>query len=627
MLQAMRGRAATWVTRILFTLIALSFLGWGITDYIRPATPGTQTALTVGGRSLNGLEVQRLLGPQIDQLRAMFGGIDREQAKRFGLVDQALDQLIARLIVDQEATSLGLLISDDVLRQTIQSNPAFAAANGQFDRARFAAVLAQAGYTEAAFLAQLRGDLTRAALTIAAAAGAQVPDAVIDRLLTFRLEKRTADYVYLGAETIPPAAAPADEVLVAFHKENPALFTAPERRAGKLLLLDPAAIADQVTLSEKEMRDAFEARIEEFQQPERRLIEQMLLTDEAAAKAAADKIVQGADFAATAVEAGQSADSIALGEITKADLPDAALAEAAFALPAPGVTAPIKTAFGWHLLRVVGITPGVEADFATVKPQLEAALKEEKALDLMFERSNKIEDLLSAGSPLEEAAATTGARLIDFPAMDRRGLTADGTPGLAEDIPGRSQVLTTLFATETGATSRLLEIGGRAFVALRAGEIIPAAMQPFATVRAAVLATWTDVQTDKALAEKADALADALRTGKTLAELVPEARSSAAFDRRGLLAPDLPPAPTVQTGLFDAPAPGAVVSGKAGTGYIVARLTGIQPPSAEEAGAARAALKTELTEQARNDAISALRQALQARYAVSRDQAVIDTLF
>lgn len=54
-----------------------------------------------------------------------------------------------------------------MLRQTIQTNPAFAAANGQFDRARFAAALAQAGYTEAGFLAQLRGDLLRAALTIA----------------------------------------------------------------------------------------------------------------------------------------------------------------------------------------------------------------------------------------------------------------------------------------------------------------------------------------------------------------------------------------------------------------------------------------------------------------------------
>lgn len=627
MLQAMRGRAATWVTRILFTLIALSFLGWGITDYIRPATPGTQTALTVGARSLNGMEVQRLLGPQIDQLRAMFGGIDREQAKRFGLIDQALEQLIARLIVDQEAAKLGLLVSDDVLRQTIQSNPAFAAANGQFDRARFAAVLAQAGYTEAAFLAQLRGDLTRAALTIAAAAGAQVPDAIIDRLLTFRLEKRTADYVYLGAETVPPPAAPAEEALIAFHKDNPALFTAPERRAGKLLLLDAAAVADQVRLTEKDLRDAFEARIEEFQQPERRLIEQMLVSDEAAAKAAAEKIAQGADFAAVAVEAGQSADSIALGEITKADLPDAALADAAFALPQPGVTAPVKTAFGWHLLRVVAITPGVEAEFATAKPQLETALKEEKALDLMFERSNKIEDLLSAGSPVEEAAAATGARLVDFPPMDRRGLTADGTPGLAETTPGRAQILTTLFATETGATSRLLEIAGRAFVAVRAGEIVPAAVQPFAAVRTAVLTAWTEAETDKALANKADALAEALRGGKNLTDLVPEARSSAAFDRRGVLAPDLPPAPTVQTGLFEAVAPGTVVTGKAGTGYIVARLTGIQPPSPEEAEATRTALKAELTEQARNDAITALRQALQARYAVSRDQAVINTLF
>ncbi|MFY8107016.1 MAG: SurA N-terminal domain-containing protein [Elstera sp.] len=626
MLQAMRGRAATWVTRILFSLLVVSFLGWGITDYIRPPTPGTQTALTVGERKLNGTEVQRLLGPQLDQMRAMFGGIDREQAKRFGLVDQALDQLIARLVVDQESARLGLLISDDVLRQTIQTNPAFLGASGQFDRARFVAVLAQAGYNEASFLAQLRGDLSRAALTIAIAAGAQVPDAVIDRLLTYRLEKRVAEFIYLSPDTAPIPPTPTEEAVLAFYKENPQRFTAPERRAGTLLVLDAAAVAEQVQVTEKDLRAAFDTRIDEFQQPERRLIEQVLVSDEAAAKAITDKLAAGVDFPTVAVEAGQSADSLVLGDITKNDLPDPALGAAAFSLAEPGVTAPVKTAFGWHILRVVAITPGVEANFETAKPQLEASLKEERALDLMFERSNKIEDILSAGGTLEDAAATTGARLMDLPGIDRRGLLADAT-ALAADLPGRAQVITTLFATEAGKTSRLLEAGGKAFVAVRTGTIMPAAVQPFESVRESAIAAWTDTQRDTALAAQAEALAEALRGGKAFAEAAPGGRTSEPFDRRGTIAADLPPSPTVQTGLFDAAAVGAVVTGKAGTGYIVARLTAIQPPSAEDAAAARAALKTELTEQAKNDAITAVRQGLQSRYPVQQDRAALEKLF
>jgi peptidyl-prolyl cis-trans isomerase D len=626
MLQAMRGRAATWVTRILFSLLVVSFLGWGITDYIRPAAPGTQTALTVGERKLNGTEVQRLLGPQLDQMRAMFGGIDREQAKRFGLVDQALDQLIARLVVDQESARLGLLISDDLLRQTIQSNPAFLSARGQFDRARFVAVLAQAGYSEASFLAQLRGDLSRAALTIAVAAGAQVPDAVIERLLTFRLEQRVAEFIYLAPDTAPIPPTPTEEAVLAFYKENPQRFTAPERRSGTVLVLDTAAVAEQVQVSDKDLRAAFEARIDEFQQPERRLIEQVLVSDEAAAKAIIDKLAAGGDFPTVAVEAGQSADSLVLGDITKTDLPDPALGAAAFGLSEPGVTTPIKTAFGWHILRVVAITPGADANFETVKPQLDASLKEERALDLMFERSSKIEDLLSAGGTLEDAAATTGARLVDLPSIDRRGLLADGT-ALAADLAGRAQVITTLFATEAGKTSRLLEAGSTAFVATRTGTITPAAVQPFESVRESAVAAWTEAQRDAALAAQAEALAAVVRGGKAFTEAAPEGRISAPFDRRGTLAADLPPSPTVQTGLFDAAAVGAVVTGKAGTGYIVARLTAIQPPSADDAAAARAALKTELTEQAKNDAITAVRQGLQSRYPVQQDRAALEKLF
>lgn len=85
----------------------------------------------------------------------------------------------------------------------------------------------------------------------------------------------------------------------------------------------------------------------------------------------------------------------------------------------------------------------------------------------------------------------------------------------------------------------------------------------------------------------------------------------------------------MQTGLFDAPAVGAAVTGKAGTGDIVARLSAISiPPSAEEAEAARTALKGELTEQARNDAIAAVRCGLQnRRYKVSQDRTAIDKLF
>ena len=626
MLQAMRGRSATWVTRILFTLIALSFLGWGITDYVRPPTPGTQTALTVGDRKLNGMEVQRLLGPQIDQMRAMFGGIDREQAKRFGLVDQALDQLIARLVVDQESARLGLLISDDVLRQTIQTNPAFLNAGGNFDRARFVAVLAQAGYSEATFLAQLRGDLSRAALTIALAAGAQVPETVVDRLLTYRLEKRVAEFALLTPDMAPVPATPTEEALIAFHKDNSQRFTAPERRTGKLLVLDAPSVAEQVQIAEKDLRTAFEARIDEFQQPERRLIEQILVNDEAAAKTVTDKLAAGADFPTVAVEVGQSADSLVLGEITKNDLPDPALGAAAFGLTQPGVTAPVKTAFGFHILRVVAITPGVEANFDAVKAQLEASLKDERALDLMFERSNKIEDLLSAGGTLEDAAASTGARLIDLPSVDRRGQLADGTE-LPADLTGRAQVIPTLFATETGKNSRLLEIGGRAFVAVRTGDIMPATVQPFDSVREIVIAAWTDSQRDTALAAQAEAVATAVRAGKPLADAVQGVRTSEPFDRRGTLAADLPPAPTVQTGLFDAQIPGTVVIGKAGSGYIVARLTAIQPPSAEEAATARAALKSELGEQAKNDAITAVRQGLQSRYPVTQDRAALDKLF
>lgn len=274
-----------------------------------------------------------------------------------------------------------------------------------------------------------------------------MPNEVIERLLTHRLEKRAADYIYLDPAGAPVPAAPSDDVLTAFHKDNPALSTAPERRGGKPLVLMPQRLPIRVKISDKDLRDAFETRIEEFQ-PERRLIEQMLVNDEAT-RPLPTRSPCGADFRQCRGRGGAVCRQYRPGRDYQ-DRPAGCRPGRCRCSAAMGVTtAPVKTAFGWHLLRIVSITPGVEANFEDVaKPTLEATMQQDRALDLMFERSNKIEDLLSAGGSLDDAAAATGARLTDLLAGGPAGQTAAGNAGIAEDFPGRPQVLTVLFATE-----------------------------------------------------------------------------------------------------------------------------------------------------------------------------------
>ena len=138
MLQAIRTRAGSIVVKILFGLLIISFGFWGIftrSDYYQGHSPDTVIA-TVGDDSIRADDLQRLLQPTLERLRAQLGGaIDQQQIKQLGVVDTLLAQLIDRDLLDQEAARLRLDVSDEVIRSAIYDNPAFRGQDGRFDRA------------------------------------------------------------------------------------------------------------------------------------------------------------------------------------------------------------------------------------------------------------------------------------------------------------------------------------------------------------------------------------------------------------------------------------------------------------------------------------------------------------
>src|SRR5260370_6510195 len=123
MLQAIRSRAGSYVVKILFALLILTFGIWGIGDISR--TGGTDTAVaTVGDQSIRADELQTALRRALEQLSARFGSaIDLQQAKQLGLVDQTLAQLLDRSLIDQEAARLRFDISAGLIRNLVNANP------------------------------------------------------------------------------------------------------------------------------------------------------------------------------------------------------------------------------------------------------------------------------------------------------------------------------------------------------------------------------------------------------------------------------------------------------------------------------------------------------------------------
>ncbi|MBV9203360.1 MAG: SurA N-terminal domain-containing protein, partial [Alphaproteobacteria bacterium] len=558
MLQAIRSRAGSYIVKILFALLILTFGIWGIGDIFRNRGSDTVVA-TVGDHNIHAEELQTALRRALEQLSARFGStVDLQQAKQLGLVDQTLAQLIDRSLIDQEAARLGLDISDDQIRNVITANPSFKGSDGRFDRSLFGAVLAANNLTEDQYVALLRRDIPRNDLLHAVTAGVATPQPAVDLLYRYRNEKRTADILTLPTAGVADVGQPSEDELKAFYDKHPDLFRAPEYRGFTLVSLDPSEIAKGIEIPEAKLKEEYDQRQDELQIPERRDVEQILAPSEEKAKEAVAALAAGKDWREVATTiAGQNADTIDLGLMRREEMPSA-LGEAAFELPLDKPSDPIKTALGWHILRVVKIEPPVTQTFDEAKPKLEADLARQEAVDRIYKVANKADDALAGGATLGDVAEKFGLKTTTVEAVDAGGHDPQNKP---VSLPvAASDVLKLAFGTNEGQTSRVTETPDGAIFALHIDKIMPSEVKPLDEVKEKAVAAWQADQRREIAAKQAEELA---------AAVTPETRLATVTAAKGLKATTSPPftrhpendsaVPPVLVGKLFAAKPGDVV--------------------------------------------------------------------
>ena len=142
-------------------------------------------------------------------MRAQFGTVDMQLVKQLGIVDNVLEQLIDRGLLNQETQRLGLDVPDEVIRNAIYENSAFRGPDGKFDRRLFAQVLMMNRLSEDQLIARMRQELPRNDLLQAVTGGVQPPRPLVEALYRHRNEKRVADVVSVPMTAIPPSPSRA----------------------------------------------------------------------------------------------------------------------------------------------------------------------------------------------------------------------------------------------------------------------------------------------------------------------------------------------------------------------------------------------------------------------------------
>lgn len=625
MLQAIRSKAGSFVVKGLFALLILTFGIWGIGDIFRNRATDTVVA-TVGDHSIPAEELQTALRRALEQLSARFGSaIDLQQAKQLGLVEQTLGQLIDRSLVDQEVARLKLDVSDDLIRNVITANPSFKGSDGRFDRTLFGAVLAANNLTEEQYVALLRHDIPRNDLLHAMTAGATVPQSIVDLLYRYQNEKRTADIVSLPVAGVADVGPPNEEQIKSFYDAHQSMFRAPEYRGFTLASLGPSDIVKDIEIPEAKLKEEYDQRQDELQIPERRDVEQILAPSEEKAKEAEAALAAGKNWheVATAI-AGQAPDTIDLGLLRRDEMPTA-LADIAFELPLDKPSEPVKTALGWHILRVVKIEPPVTQSFEQAKSKLEAEVAHQEAVDRIYKVANQVDDALAGGATLGDAAAKFGLKTTTVAAADIGGHHPDNQPVALPVSP--DDVLKLAFATNEGQTSRVSETPDGAIFALHTDKVVASQVKPLADVKDKAVAEWQADRRREILAKQAEELAAAVKPEMHLAAVAAEkglkATTSPPFSRQPA-GDNAVPAPLVAK-LFAAK-PGETVTASDANGSYVAQLDEVQRPE-NASQSATADLAHQLDAGQQRDLGEEFTQALRARFPVEIHREVLDRLF
>jgi peptidyl-prolyl cis-trans isomerase D len=620
MLQQMRKFARSWISGIFLVGLAATFGLWGIADVFQ-GNADTSIA-TVGGVKIPAGNFQRDFTNLRNRAAQQSGGqLSPELARMLG--QQILQRTIDEAALDQVIAHEGLMASDEQVRATIQQVSAFKGPLGSFDRATFLEVLARASYTEDSYIAETRGDITRNQLVATIAAGLQPSPDYASTIFLYLNERRAVQYVTLPVSAAGSIPNPDDATLTAFIKSHAAQFSTPEYRDVTYASIGPDDLMNQVQVTDDQLREQYELKKDTYQIPEKRDIEQIAFPDQASAKAARAQIDAGKKFSDIAAARGLKPSDINQGTVTLADL-GSDRGPAAFAVPADGVTQPVKFIVGWVLIHVTKITPGVNKTFDDVKASLRQDALKQLAASKISDVVNAFEDARAGGDSLADAAKKVGMHVVHVPAVDQNGLAPDGSK---VQLPTEPEFMPQVFKAEVGDEGDPFGATDAKQFVLKVNGVTPPKLKPLDSVRADVTAAWIAQERAKRLADKAKQLAAQASAAHSLsaiaASLSTTVQSSAALAREGTT--DVFPQALINE-IFSAPAATAV-SGPTpkGDSYFVALVTGVaHPPIPVGSPQYQQQFLGNLTQEMEKDIVASLSKAARKKATVTINQKQVD---
>ena len=606
-----KGGASRFFVWVILLLLIVGLAGFGATNF----GGGIRSVGTVGDTEIDLDRYARELQQELRALSAQTGrSVTLTEAQGLGVPQAVLSRMVRLTALEDEAAELGISVGDEVVSEQVLAISAFQGVDGEFDRDAYRFVLEQTGLSVAEFEERVRVETAASVVQNAVASGTVFPPAYTDTIYAYAREARDATWARLSPDDLRgEIPEPTQAQLAEFHEENAERFTLPETRAITYAWVTPDMLLDTIEPDEDALRAIYEDRIDEYVQPEQRLVERLVFSTESAATEALDRIRDGEITFDALVEArGLTLDDIDLGDVARDELGEAG--EAVFATDEPGIVGPAPSTLGPALFRVIAILAPRDIPFEEARDELLPEVQADRARRIIQNSLEDYDDLLAGGATLEDLAAETEMELGRI----------EWNPEVSEGIAAFQDFRDAAAAAQEGDFPEILEIEEGGVFALRVDEVRPPSLPPLEAVRDEVAEAWREQAIADRLTEQAESLAEEVRQGREMASLPAEFGTDRDLTRETFV--DGTPEAFVPA-LFEME-PGEIRVVADETGAWIVRLDAVTPADQDsaEAQALKPLFAQQAAQGAADDVLDAFTRALTLDKGIEINQSAINAV-
>ena len=482
------------IAQVILALIALPFAFFGVDYYFRRAE-GPPAVANVGGDPVTQVEFEDAMRDQQARMRQTLGrnfdpAMFDSPEVRYALVEQLVNQHL----LERQARTERFRVSDAQLREFIADLPPFQE-DGKFSSDKYKMVLSQQNMTPEMFQQRVRGELSLAPLQEPIVAGSIAAKTSVQRYLNLLEQQREVSVATIDADQYLKDTKVDDAQAKDFYDKNQALFQIPEQARFEYVILNQDALASQVTVDPEEIRRAYEQNVKQYSTPEERAASHILIAvkpdasdaDKAAAKQKAEALLaqvkanpnKFAEIAkANSQDPGSAPQGGDLGTFARGSMVKP-FEDAVFAAKVGDIIGPVQTDFGYHIIKVTGITPARIRPFDEVKANIEADVKRAKASQKFAAAADQFQNLVYENA---ESLAPV-AKALDLKVMTAPWSTRAQALGVAM---GNAKFVEALFSPDSVQAKRnteAIEIAPNTLMAGRVVEYKPAAPRTFDEVK------------------------------------------------------------------------------------------------------------------------------------------------